>query len=91
MKLVKFMGLAVLGQEAPLSTQGVGSDVLKGSPPWCVHCPASWGFSGPSPCDHGPHHTHPWQSCWAPEANLSQASCPSVPRPRRLLRDYMQL
>lgn len=38
-KLVKFMGLAVLGQEAPLSTWGVSSDVLKGLP--TLICPLS--------------------------------------------------
>ena len=32
MKLVKFMGWVALGQEAPLSTWGVSSDVLKGLP-----------------------------------------------------------
>lgn len=39
MKLVKFMGLAVLDLEAPLSTQGAGSDVLKGLP--ALLCPLS--------------------------------------------------
>lgn len=29
-KLIKFMGFKVLGQKAPLSIQGVSSDVLKG-------------------------------------------------------------
>lgn len=33
------MGSAVLGQEAPLSTQGVSSDVLKGLP--ALMCPRS--------------------------------------------------
>lgn len=39
MKPVKFMGLAVLGQEALLSMQGVGSYVLKGLP--TLVCPLS--------------------------------------------------
>lgn len=38
-KLVKFTGLAVPSQEAPLSTQGISSDVLKGLP--ALVCPLS--------------------------------------------------
>lgn len=38
-RLVKFMGLAVLGREALLSTRDISSDVLKGLP--ALVCPLS--------------------------------------------------
>lgn len=59
MKLVKFMGLAVLGQEAPLSTWGGGSGVLKGLPTRVCPLSGVLGFLWAEPLCPRPH-PHPF-------------------------------